>query len=207
MGKKKQGANRDLQERLAGDEMLEKFFRHLGGLQIDLDEEELEIESTFPDDSYPFGVGNYELSRTLDLEDHPKVRDAVKKLVAACHEAMLKRESTYDADRCDRCVKADCCTIDRIHLTEAERVRILAYIEVEDTPANSKRYFEKDDDLAGYYRHIMRHKDGGCSFLKEQGGIMRCSIYEARPKVCREYDSGYCTEYTKLLPRRAPLKV
>lgn len=202
------GRRRDLQARLRGSDMLEKFLRHLGTISIDLDEEEVEIEATFPDDSYGFGSGNYEVSRTLDLADHDELRDAVRRVVELCQDAVMEPDEEYDADRCDRCVKSDCCSIDRIHLTEDERVAILAHLGVEDTPANSARHFELDDDLAGYYQHIMAHTDGHCSFLEESDGQMRCGIYEVRPQVCREYDAGYCTEYTKLMPKkRATLHV
>ena len=206
--KKKSGRNGSLQRRVRGKEEIARVLRHLTRLAIDLDEEELEIESTFPDDSHSFGIGNYEVSRTLDLTDHPKIRDAVKRLVGLCHDALLDEDPDYDPDRCDRCVKSDCCWIDRIHLTEEERVRILEHLGVSDTPRNSGRYFDEDDDLAGYYQHMMRHKDGHCSFLvPSEGGIMRCSIYEARPQVCRDYDAGYCSEYSKLLPRRRTIRV
>lgn len=203
----KKRSKESLQSRVRGKARLEAFFRHLGNLSIDLDEEEIEVQSTFPDDAEGFASGNLEMTRTLDLEEHPELRAAVKQLVALCQEAVLRKDPQYDPNRCDRCVKSDCCWIDRIHLTDEERVAILDHLGLDDTRANTACYFTEDDDLAGFYRHMMRHEDGHCVFLKKVGGVMRCSVYEVRPKVCRDYDAGYCTDYTKLLPRRPELSV
>ena len=202
-----------IQHRVRDNEMLENFFRHLGNISIDLDEEEVEIEATFPDDSYPWGSGNYSMSLTVDLSDeegeieYPQIRDAIKRLVKACHEAMIAKDPEYDPDRCERCVKGDCCAIARIHLTDAERIRVLEHLGLADTPENSEKYFEEDDDLAGYYRHVMRHENEACVFLDRSGPVARCGIYEARPRVCREYDAGYCTEATELLAKTPALHV
>lgn len=198
-----------IQGRVSGKGVIEDFFRHLGRLTIDLDDEEIEVEATFPDESHPFGLGNYEVQRTLDLEHNDDVREAVKALVRVVQEAVLETDKDYDPNRCDRCVKSDCCHIDRIHLNDAERRRILEHLGLEDTPKNNKRYFDDDDDLAGYYTHVMKHSGdpAHCIFLKPVKGIMRCSIYEARPQVCRDYDAGYCTEYSKLLPKKRVTRV
>ena len=49
----------------------------------------------------------------------------------------------------------------------------------------------------------LRMVDGGrCIALRGSiGRRVRCSIYEARPMVCREYDAGTCTVWTKMLPK------
>lgn len=204
----KSGNKRSIQDRVREHPELERFLRHLGTITIDLDDEEIEIEATLPDESFAFGSGNYGIARTFDLGEHDALRDAVRNLVKVAQEALFEVDEEYDPNRCDRCTESDCCHIGRIHLTEEERLRILDHLGEPDTPAASAKHFEVDDDLAGYYRHIMRHVDGHCSFLKRNDdGMMRCSIYEVRPQVCREYDAGYCTEATKLKPRRAPLEV
>ncbi|MDP6423139.1 MAG: hypothetical protein QGG14_00210, partial [Planctomycetota bacterium] len=123
-----------LQRRARDNEVLENLVRHLGSLSIDLDDEEIELESTGPDISDRVGVSNVEVCSTIDLTEHDEVREIVKQLVAACHRVLLKGDDDYDPDRCDRCVKSDCCTIDRIHLTDEERARILDWLEIEDTP-------------------------------------------------------------------------
>lgn len=191
------------QRRVRGDAAREKILRYLNSIEIDLDDGEVEISSTYPDESSPHGTGNMVLSRTIDLEDeqHSGLREAVKRLVEACQDAILGPDEDYDPERCDRCVNADCCRIDRIHLSEDERRRILDFLGEEDSRASYDRYFVEDEDTGGYYRTMFRHENGGCIFLKELNGMSRCSIYPARPQVCRDYDAGYCDEWTKLLPR------
>ncbi|MCB9880710.1 MAG: YkgJ family cysteine cluster protein [Planctomycetes bacterium] len=201
--------SKTLEQRVRDQPELEQFLRHLSSVSIDLDDEELDIESTLPDKSFAFGNSNVSYSRSFDLTDHPALREAVKNLVSEIHNVAFKADPEYDPNRCDRCVKSDCCSIDRIHLTEAERLRILDHLGERDSKATSAKYFEFDDDLGGFYKHIMRHTNGACSFLKPigPGGMMRCSIYAVRPNVCREYDPGYCTEATKLKPKRAHIQV
>ncbi len=202
-------AAKTLQQRVADQPELLRFVRHLNSLSIDLDDEEISLEANQPETAFPFGTSSVNYSRSFDLGDHPALRDAVKNLVHEVHQALFKVASDYDPKRCDRCVKSDCCSIDRIHLTDDERIRILEHIGEKNTKAASAKYFEPDDDLGNYYKHIMRHVNGACTFLKPigPGGMMRCSIYDVRPNVCREYDPGYCTEASELRPRRSPLEV
>jgi Fe-S-cluster containining protein len=181
------------------DPALETLFRHLDNIEIRLDDEELEVTATGPDQSTPFASGNMSYSQSFDLEDHPDLRKAVSKLIDALHIALAEPDEDYDPNRCDRCVKADCCCFPRIHLTETERIRILDHLGLEDSEANCKKYFRPDEDLGGFYKSIFRQVDGHCVFLKKTGKLMRCSIYEVRPQVCRDFDAGYCEEASKLL--------
>jgi len=50
--------------------------------------------------------------------------------------------------------------------------------------------------------HFVSARDGtflhGCPFLEWEGDIYRCSIYDTRPRVCREYQPGssrICPQY------------
>jgi Fe-S-cluster containining protein len=204
----------------------ERMARHVDSLSIDLDEEEITIESCFPDwngaqdepeDDDEELDDNVRISRTVSLDKGrwKPLRSDVAKLVEELHERMLQPDEDYDADRCMRCKHSDCCYDWRIHMTEAERVRILEHIGEPDTPETYAKYFEPDEDLSGFYRSVFRHvgepapekepgeSDGHCSFLKPgPDGRPGCSIYEVRPQVCRDFDAGYCTEWTKLLPGR-----
>lgn len=216
MSKKNKGDRRApkarWQERVAGKEKLELFFRHLENLEIDLSDNELTVESYPPTEAYEHMEFEQTLSRVFDLEDddHPALRRAVEDLVAAVQEAMVEPHPDYMPDRCDRCWHADCCHIGRIHLSEEERRRILDYLGEPDNEESYARYFEADKDLAGYYKTMFRHvrpdepkddEDTQCVFLrKRESGHMGCSIYEVRPKVCRDYGAAYCDEFSVLKP-------
>jgi Fe-S-cluster containining protein len=196
----------DLQRRVAGQGDLETFVRNMASVEVDLDDEEVELTAVLPDQSFQHARGNLQLTRKLELARHPAVREAVKSLVAACTEALQQADPAYDPRRCDRCVKADCCWYERIHVTLDERRRILAHLGLADTPENNAGFFQPDDDLGGYYRSVLGRVNGHCVFLKQQGSLMRCSIYSVRPQVCVDFDAGYCDEYTELLPA-APFAV
>ncbi len=203
MGKTKEKSREPKAQRLGRrNPELELLFRHLDEIEIRLDDEELEVTSTYPDRGNEFGSGNLSMSRTFDLEEHEGLRDLVRKLVGAIQDALAEGDEDYDPDRCDRCVKSDCCGFDRIHLNEEERRRILDFLGKEDTERENRRYFLPDDDLSGYYVTVFKQVDGHCVFLKPVEGQMRCSIYPVRPQVCRDFDAAYCTEWSKLLPRR-----
>ncbi|PIE24042.1 MAG: hypothetical protein CSA62_04340 [Planctomycetota bacterium] len=201
----------------------ERLMRHVDSISIDLDEEEITVKSSFPDWSDYESMDaddeeeeepedRLELSRTVSLEKARwlPLRDEVRKIVEELHERMLFPDPEYDADRCMRCKLSDCCYDWRIHMTEAERRRIVEFLGEEDDAETYAKYFERDKDLSGYYRTVFRHvsepdlgkageTDGHCGFLKPgPDGSPRCSIYEVRPRVCREFDAGYCTEWSDL---------
>ncbi len=198
------GPDAEIQHRLKGKGMLEQFLRHLESIDIDLSDSELTLESCLPTEPLPLASVEKNLTRTFDLDDerYEKIRDAVDDLVDACQDAMAIPDVDYDPNRCDRCVKSDCCTIERIHVSEEERLRILAFLGEADTPENYDKYFEEDDDVGGFYKSMLRHQSHGCTFLKPMAnGLLGCSIYPARPQVCRDFDAAYCDEYTELLPK------
>lgn len=198
------GPDADIQQRIKGKGILEEFLRHLESIDIDLSESELTLESCLPSESQALASVEQNLTRTFDLDEerNENLRDAVDNLVAACQKAMVLPDVDYEPKRCDRCVKSDCCSIERIHLSEEERLRILDFIGEPDTPENYDKYFEEDDDVGGFFKSMLRHEKGSCNFLKlMDNGMMGCSVYPARPKVCRDFDAAYCDEYTELLPK------
>ena len=170
------------------------------------------MESYPPTEPYEHMEFEQTLSRVFDLEDDEcvPIKRAVEDLVAAIQDAMIEPNPDYMPNRCDSCVRSDCCHMGRIHLSEAERKRILDHLGEPDNQEAYDRYFEEDIDIAGYYKTMFRHvrpddpkddEDTQCVFLKEMsGGHMGCSIYEVRPKVCRDYAAAYCDEFSILDP-------
>jgi len=201
------GPEAEIQERVNAHkhaDLQKKLMRYLDSIEINLDDCEVELTSTFPDESSPYASGNFVYTRTVEFDEdsEAEIKEAVQNLVAACQGALQRQDPEYEPDRCSRCVKADCCRIDRIHLDEDERRRIIEHLGLPDTQETYDRYFEVDEDAGGYYKTIFKHENGSCIFLKNYGSQMRCSIYEVRPQVCRDYDAGYCDEWTKMLPKK-----
>ena len=53
-----------------------------------------------------------------------------------------------------------------------------------------KRLGSKEDSFVehtGRKESILKRINGYCSFLKIEKGIATCTIYDSRPKICREY--------------------
>jgi Fe-S-cluster containining protein len=84
---------------------------------------------------------------------------------------------------CEKC-PAYCCSYDRIDVTRRDIQRLARHFELsyEET---EERYTK----IAGGDRVLRRRKDhlfkAVCQFLDKDE--RRCTIYEARPAVCREY--------------------
>jgi Fe-S-cluster containining protein len=58
----------------------------------------------------------------------------------------------------------------------------------------------KDYEVEGYF--LQFQENGHCFFLNEINGNFSCSIYEARPEICKNYPSkpeqqGYCDANSK----------
>ncbi len=75
-----------------------------------------------------------------------------------------------DKGRCGLC----CSLVVRLNKDDIERIKKLGF---------SKKYFVEDhrDDK------ILKKVNGYCQFVLIKEGIATCTIYDKRPKVCRDY--------------------
>jgi Predicted Fe-S-cluster oxidoreductase len=85
---------------------------------------------------------------------------------------------------CSKC-PAFCCTYERIQITKKDLRRIASRFKL--TIAAAQRKFTKQDEDK---RMILRHRadeffDSHCMFLDPDKRV--CTIYDARPNVCRDY--------------------
>jgi hypothetical protein len=93
---------------------------------------------------------------------------------------------------CSKC-PAWCCTYDEIEVNKRDIERLARHFGLDFETAQVK--FTKLKGAA----HLLRHKkdsvfDTACMFLDQDK--RRCTIYEARPGVCRKYpDSAHCGYY------------
>ena len=84
---------------------------------------------------------------------------------------------------CSKC-PAYCCSYDRIDVTKRDLLRIAKHFGLSYQEAE-KRYTKVakgDRVLRHHMDHIYKHV---CRFLDQE--TRRCTIYNARPAVCREY--------------------
>jgi uncharacterized protein len=97
---------------------------------------------------------------------------------------------------CSKC-PAFCCSIyERVQVTKRDILRLARYFEI-TVDAATKRYTKKH----GEERVLRRKKEPvfgqACQFLNAE--TRGCTIYHARPAVCREYpDRARCAYYDLL---------
>ena len=86
---------------------------------------------------------------------------------------------------CDRC-PAYCCTYPRIEVKKRDLKRLAKHFELSFDQAK-KRFTKKGHDKGEI---ILRHREDehfatACMFLDPDS--RNCTIYEARPKICRDF--------------------
>lgn len=106
---------------------------------------------------------------------------------------MAKKRPLYDCSRCP----AYCCSYDRIEVSKKDIKRLARHFGIEYEKAK-KKFTKKWDDEERILRHRDDHIfDSVCRFLDQDS--RRCTIYEARPDVCREYPDGLTCGYYSFL--------
>ena len=89
----------------------------------------------------------------------------------------------YDCDNC----ASYCCSYARIHVGAKDVRRLAKHFGLDEKKAR-KRFTKKDTDEKG--KRILRHRHDehygtACMFLDQDS--RDCTIYAARPKICREF--------------------
>ncbi len=97
--------------------------------------------------------------------------------------------STYDCSKCP----AYCCSYDQIELKELDIRRLAKHLDL-DREVFLKRYTKQGDELPILRHHKDKLYGSTCVFLDSK--TRRCTVYEARPNVCRTYpDRPRCGYY------------
>lgn len=93
----------------------------------------------------------------------------------------------YDCSRCP----GYCCSYPRIEVKDADLRRLAHHFELE--PAEAERRFTRRYEADGVSERILRHRKDTvygsiCRFFDTTE--RRCTVYAARPAVCRQYPNG-----------------
>ncbi len=105
-------------------------------------------------------------------------------------------KAKYDCLKCP----GYCCSYPVIEVKDKDAARIAKHFGL-TLPQAEKKYFKK----AHGYARIMRRKADQhfgkiCQFFDTEA--RRCTIYTARPTICREYPGGGCGYYSFLMHER-----
>jgi len=95
----------------------------------------------------------------------------------------------YDCTKCP----AYCCSYDQIEVKELDVRRLTKHLEI-DRETFLERYTKQGDELPILRHQKDKYYGSVCVFLDQK--TRRCTVYEARPNVCRVYpDRPRCGYY------------
>ncbi|MDB5733712.1 MAG: hypothetical protein JWN16_349 [Alphaproteobacteria bacterium] len=118
----------------------------------------------------------------------------------ACSDSQGAHVAKYDCSKCP----GYCCSYPLIQLNKRDVERLAKHFGLDFEAARKK--FTKVDPEAKY---AMRRKPDThfgkiCQFFDTEK--RRCTVYTARPTICREYPGGTCGYYDFLLHERSTQK-
>ena len=106
---------------------------------------------------------------------------------------------------CLKCINSACCKltveVDRNEYNKFWKLDLDEYFEtktdvfLKENPKYLKRIKELDETHKDNFAILKKRNDGNCILLNEN---MECSIYEKRPKACREYKQSSCVSIREL---------
>lgn len=113
-------------------------------------------------------------------------------------QAMAKSNTPVKYD-CSKC-PGYCCTYPRIEVLDTDLKRLASHFGLEEAVAErrfTRRYKDDDND-----ERILRHRTDPvfgsiCRFFDTKA--RRCTVYAARPTVCRQYPNGARCGYYEFL--------
>ncbi len=86
---------------------------------------------------------------------------------------------------CLRC--GNCCSRYQVLLENDDVHRIAEFLNI-DVDTFIAKYADNSWPVGGKY--LVRHTEGGCSFIKRKDGQSLCSIHAVKPRACSEWTPG-----------------
>jgi Fe-S-cluster containining protein len=117
-------------------------------------------------------------------------------VIKACSDSQGAYVANYDCSKCP----GYCCSYPLIQLTKRDVGRLAKHFGLDFEAARKK--FTRVDPEAKYAMRRKADKFFGkiCQFFDTEK--RRCTIYTARPTICREYPGGGCGYYGFLMAER-----
>ena len=108
----------------------------------------------------------------------------------------MSQEPTRKSYNCSKCT-AYCCSYDHIELSEKDLERLAAHFGL-GVRAAAERFTKRVEGRTRVLRHQKDHIfKSVCMFLDKDKRA--CTVYDARPKVCRVYPYGNRCGYYSFL--------
>ncbi len=137
--------------------------------------------------------------RTFDVYDDPELLAAAQALFRLLQARVADPDPVRVGIDCMRCKESRCCREYDVFIDGEDVARLMDHLG-QDLETLEARHIDRRPDWSGDYAHRLRRvKDeegeDRCTFLLRDAkdGHMRCSIYAARPNLCRSFDEHDCT--------------
>lgn len=141
--------------------------------------------------------------RTLSVYDDEELKVACKRLFDIVRERVRRPDVERSKIHCDNCATSACCRKYNVLVTAEDIERLADHFGMPpavfqkrftaaavDWSADFKAQLVCDNDEAGEEK---------CVFLKPDAeGRFRCSVYESRPKICRDFDMNTCNDFVEM---------
>jgi len=164
----------------------------------------LEVEFDLPQEQttdlwYTYRRGN----RVFDVYADDEMRAACERLFQIVRDRTTRPDSERAKVHCDRCDGSPCCRKYNVLTTGFDLERLATGLSI-SVAKMLHTYATPAVDWSGDYQHQLaadedENGDEKCVFLKRDAtGLWRCSVYEHRPEICRNFDMRTCDDFVPI---------
>lgn len=141
--------------------------------------------------------------RTLNVYDDPELKDACKRLFQVVRRRVMEPDPERVKVHCDRCATSSCCRNYNVLVTDEDLDRLARHFRMSLVEFRARYTAPAVDWSDDYAAQLSCDRDDSgqekCVFLKPfANGQFRCSVYEDRPRICRDFDMNCCDDFVAM---------
>ena len=143
-------------------------------------------------------------TRTLDAYDDDELQEACMQLFRIVRDRVQKPDEEREAVHCDECSSSACCRKYNVLVTEEDIERLAKHLQLSPRQFASEYTTDPVDWCGDFIAQLACEDDEEddeerCVFLKRtDAGQLRCSVYEHRPQICRDFDMKTCDDFVAI---------
>lgn len=136
--------------------------------------------------------------RTFDVYKDAELHSAAQALFKLLRRRLDEPEPERLGVSCSQCSESRCCRDYEVFLSQRDAEALATHLGLPLAELRD-RHLEALPDWSGDFPYQLAKEDdhlgAKCTFLRRhaESGTMRCSIYEARPFLCRDFEERDCT--------------
>ncbi len=141
--------------------------------------------------------------RTFSVYDDKELQQACKRLFDLVRTRVQRPDPERVKIHCDRCSTSACCRKYNVLVTDHDIERLAARFRMSPAAFQARFTAAAVDWSADFRAQLACDNDAEgaekCVFLKpDSSGRYRCSVYEDRPKICRDFDMKVCDDFVQM---------